>query len=135
MFRIDPKTGIIKTIRGLDYEKENQYILIIGTVENTSNLLGSTTKVVINVQVLIVAILLWLKNFYYFINTNYIDLFLYTIIQRLIIISYYIFDENKRKKIGKKLREHNEIVHNLNCYNFVRFKVSTWQYWVRLFQR
>ena len=58
MFRIDPKTGIIKTIRGLDYEKENQYILIIGTVENTSNLLGSTTKVVINIQVLIAAIFL-----------------------------------------------------------------------------
>ncbi|XP_034178861.2 cadherin 99C isoform X3 [Osmia lignaria lignaria] len=51
LFSIDPKTGVIKTIRGLDYERENQHILIIGTVENTSDLPGSTTKVVVNVQV------------------------------------------------------------------------------------
>ncbi|XP_076395319.1 cadherin 99C isoform X2 [Megachile rotundata] len=50
LFSIDPKTGVIKTIRGLDYERENQHILIIGTVENTSDLPGSTTKVVVNVQ-------------------------------------------------------------------------------------
>lgn len=50
MFNIDPKTGAIKTIRGLDYERESQHVLIIGTVENTSNLPGSTTRVVINVQ-------------------------------------------------------------------------------------
>lgn len=51
LFSIDPKTGIIKTIRGLDYESQNQHVLIIGTEENTSDLPGSTTRVVINVQV------------------------------------------------------------------------------------
>lgn len=51
LFSINPTTGVIKTIRGLDYEKEPQHILIIGTEENTSNLPGATTKVVINVEV------------------------------------------------------------------------------------
>ncbi|KAL2738583.1 cadherin-99C-like isoform X2 [Vespula maculifrons] len=50
LFAIDPKNGVIKTIRGLDYERENQHILIVGTVENTSDLPGSTTRVVVNVQ-------------------------------------------------------------------------------------
>ncbi|XP_031829501.1 cadherin 99C isoform X2 [Nomia melanderi] len=50
LFSIDPKTGVIKTIRGLDYERENQHILIIGTEENTSDLPGSTTRIVVNVQ-------------------------------------------------------------------------------------
>lgn len=51
LFSIDPKTGVIKTIRGLDYERDSQHILIIGTLENISDLPGSTTRVVINVQV------------------------------------------------------------------------------------
>lgn len=51
LFAIDQRTGVIKTTRGLDYERENQHILIIGTVENTSDLPGSTTRVVVNVQV------------------------------------------------------------------------------------
>lgn len=50
LFSIDSKTGVIKTIRGLDFERESQHVLIIGTVENTSNLSGATTRVVINVQ-------------------------------------------------------------------------------------
>lgn len=50
LFGIDPKKGIIKTIRGLDYERETQHILVIGTLENTSNLPGASTRVVINVQ-------------------------------------------------------------------------------------
>lgn len=50
LFSIDPKTGIIKTIRGLDFERESQHVLIIGTEENTSSLPGTTTRVVINVQ-------------------------------------------------------------------------------------
>ncbi|OXU31282.1 hypothetical protein TSAR_011025 [Trichomalopsis sarcophagae] len=50
LFSIDPKTGIIKTIRGLDYERETQHVLIVGTEENTSSLPGATTRVVINVQ-------------------------------------------------------------------------------------
>lgn len=51
LFAIDQRTGVIKTTRGLDYERESQHILIIGTVENTSDLPGSTTRVVVNVQV------------------------------------------------------------------------------------
>ncbi|XP_054015631.1 cadherin-99C isoform X1 [Hylaeus anthracinus] len=50
LFGIDPKTGVIKTLRGLDYERESQHILIVGTEENTSDLPGSTTKVIVNVQ-------------------------------------------------------------------------------------
>lgn len=51
IFEIDEKTGIIKTIRGLDYEKEKQHILIVGTLENTGDLPGSTTRVIVNVEV------------------------------------------------------------------------------------
>lgn len=68
LFAIDPKTGIIKTIRGLDYERENQHILIIGTVENTSDLPGSTTKVVVNVQVSIAKFLQLIFNLLQFSN-------------------------------------------------------------------
>ncbi|XP_015117521.1 cadherin-99C [Diachasma alloeum] len=50
LFSIDPKTGVIRTNRGLDYERDSQHILIVGTLENTSDLPGSTTRVVINVQ-------------------------------------------------------------------------------------
>ena len=50
LFAIDPRSGILKTIRGLDYERESQHVLIIGTLENTSDLAGATTRVVVNVQ-------------------------------------------------------------------------------------
>lgn len=49
-FRIDSKTGEIYTLRGLDYERENQHILIIGTVENEGVGSGATTKVIIDVE-------------------------------------------------------------------------------------
>lgn len=51
LFRIEESTGAIFTTRGLDYEKENQHTLIIGTLENMSSEEGSTTKVVVNVEV------------------------------------------------------------------------------------
>lgn len=51
LFRIDENTGTIHTSRGLDYEKDNQHVLIIGTLENMSNKKGSTTKVIVNVEV------------------------------------------------------------------------------------
>lgn len=51
LFRIDPTTGAIYTIRGLDFEKEQQHVLLIGTLENLSNEVGSTTKVIVNVKV------------------------------------------------------------------------------------
>ncbi|XP_011338456.1 cadherin-99C isoform X1 [Ooceraea biroi] len=50
LFSIDSKTGVIKTIRGLDYESQSQHVLIVGTEENASDLPGSTTRVVVNVQ-------------------------------------------------------------------------------------
>ncbi|PSN56931.1 Cadherin-99C [Blattella germanica] len=50
LFAIDPKTGIITTTRGLDYEKESQYILIVGTVENSGTQPGATTRVIVNVK-------------------------------------------------------------------------------------
>lgn len=49
LFSIDPKTGIITTTRGLDYEKESQYILVVGTLENPGTGPGATTRVIINV--------------------------------------------------------------------------------------
>jgi protocadherin-15 len=51
LFKIDKKTGEIKTARGLDYESENQYTLVVGTEENPSLRPGATTKVVVMVEV------------------------------------------------------------------------------------
>lgn len=50
LFRIEENTGAIYTTRGLDYEKDNQHVLIIGTLENMSSSNGSTTKVVVHVE-------------------------------------------------------------------------------------
>ncbi|XP_050294063.1 cadherin-99C isoform X2 [Anthonomus grandis grandis] len=50
LFRIDEKTGAIYTTRGLDYEKDQQHVLVIGTLENMSNEKNSTTKVVVDVE-------------------------------------------------------------------------------------
>lgn len=56
MFSIDRKTGVVKTLRGLDYERENMYVLIVGTEENNSNDEGSTIKVYVDVEVNILII-------------------------------------------------------------------------------
>lgn len=50
LFRIDEKTGAIYTTRGLDYEKDQQHVLVIGTLENMSNEKNSTTKVIVDVE-------------------------------------------------------------------------------------
>ncbi|XP_056636781.1 cadherin-99C [Diorhabda sublineata] len=50
LFRIEENTGAVYTTRGLDYEKDNKHVLIIGTLENMSSSNGSTTKVVIHVE-------------------------------------------------------------------------------------
>lgn len=50
LFKIDPRTGTIYTTRGLDFERDNQHTLIIGTMENPTNEKGATTKVIINVE-------------------------------------------------------------------------------------
>ncbi|XP_030756707.1 cadherin-99C [Sitophilus oryzae] len=50
LFRIDEKTGAIYTTRGLDFEKDDRHVLIIGTLENMSNEKNSTTKVIVDVE-------------------------------------------------------------------------------------
>ena len=50
LFSVDPLTGIVKTIRGLDFEKRSQYTLIIGTMENDSNDPRATCVLQITVQ-------------------------------------------------------------------------------------
>lgn len=50
LFSINSQTGIIRTLRGLDYERETQYILVVGTLENRGIQPGDTTRVIINVQ-------------------------------------------------------------------------------------
>ncbi|KAI4458345.1 fat atypical cadherin-related [Holotrichia oblita] len=51
LFRIDENSGAIYTTRGLDYEKDSEHTLIIGTLENMSDTKGSTTKVIVKVEV------------------------------------------------------------------------------------
>ena len=53
-FRIDPQSGIVRTRRALDYERQAHYVLVIGTLENTdlSDPQGTTTLYV-NVQVVL----------------------------------------------------------------------------------
>lgn len=50
LFRIDPRSGAIFTTRGLDFEKDNQHVLIVGTLENPTNEKGSTTRFIVNVE-------------------------------------------------------------------------------------
>nr|CAD7426011.1 unnamed protein product [Timema monikensis] len=49
LFAIDPRTGVVTTTRGLDYERESQYILVVGTLENSGTQPGATTRVIVNV--------------------------------------------------------------------------------------
>lgn len=51
MFSIDSSDGTIRTLRGLDYESEPEYELVIGTVENNTTHKGSTTTVRVKVLV------------------------------------------------------------------------------------
>lgn len=50
LFKVDAKTGQIKTIRGLDYEKDKKHELIIGTLENKGNNDGDFIKVIVDVE-------------------------------------------------------------------------------------
>lgn len=34
LFAVDPVTGVVRTIAGLDYEKKTSHTLVIGTLEN-----------------------------------------------------------------------------------------------------
>lgn len=50
-FEIDAESGTVRTKQPLDYERQNQYILTIGTLENTDiNDPQATTTLIINVQ-------------------------------------------------------------------------------------
>lgn len=42
LFSVDPITGWVQTIRGLDYEQAKRHTLIIGTVENQNSTISST---------------------------------------------------------------------------------------------
>lgn len=53
LFTVDPQTGELKCTRGLDYERESNYTIVIGTAENQSDEPGATTKVIIQVEVII----------------------------------------------------------------------------------
>lgn len=50
MFKIDVKTGEIRTLQGLDYETEKEMKLIVGTVENTGRGAGDTIEIRISVE-------------------------------------------------------------------------------------
>lgn len=53
-FKINPQTGVIRTTRGLDYERQNTFTLIVGTEESRLSGLddspGTTAKVEITVE-------------------------------------------------------------------------------------
>lgn len=51
LFTIDPVTGDIRTTRGLDYEEDTSYELIVGTVENKGNSPGATARIFVTVEV------------------------------------------------------------------------------------
>ncbi|GBP14666.1 Cadherin-99C, partial [Eumeta japonica] len=50
LFKVNPKTGEIKTTKGLDFEKQKVHELIVGTIENDGNSAGDTIKVVVDVE-------------------------------------------------------------------------------------
>lgn len=50
LFKVDAKTGEVKTIRNLDYEADERHELIIGTLENTGNETGDFVRVVVKVE-------------------------------------------------------------------------------------
>ncbi|KAG5670886.1 hypothetical protein PVAND_001118 [Polypedilum vanderplanki] len=50
LFKIDPKSGVIKTIKGLDYEEEKIIEIIVGTAENPGRSSGDIIKVKVIVE-------------------------------------------------------------------------------------
>ncbi|CAH1727237.1 unnamed protein product [Chironomus riparius] len=49
-FKIDPKTGVIRTVKGLDYEEEKMIEIIVGTAENPGRGAGDIVKIKVNVE-------------------------------------------------------------------------------------
>lgn len=50
LFKIDPKTGVIKTVKGLDFEEEQVLEITVGTAENTGRGVGDIIKVRVLVE-------------------------------------------------------------------------------------
>lgn len=50
LFKIDSKTGVIKTVKGLDYEEEKMLEIIVGTAENDGRGPGDVIKIRIEVE-------------------------------------------------------------------------------------
>lgn len=50
LFKVDAKTGEVKTIRNLDYEADKKHELIIGTLENAGNDTDDFVRVVVMVE-------------------------------------------------------------------------------------
>lgn len=50
LFKVDAKTGQVKTIRGLDFEKDKEHELVIGTLENKGTEVGDYVKVIVEVE-------------------------------------------------------------------------------------
>lgn len=50
LFKVDAKTGEVKTIRNLDYEGDKRHELLIGTLENTANKTGDFVRVIVTVE-------------------------------------------------------------------------------------
>lgn len=50
LFKIDPKTGMIRTLKGLDYENEKTVEVIVGTAENQGRGQGDIIKIRVNVE-------------------------------------------------------------------------------------
>ncbi|XP_053680241.1 cadherin-99C [Anopheles nili] len=50
LFKVDARTGQIKTIRGLDYEKDKMHELIVGTLENNGTAPGDYIRIMVEVE-------------------------------------------------------------------------------------
>uniref|UniRef100_A0A6E8V4Y3 Cadherin domain-containing protein n=1 Tax=Anopheles coluzzii TaxID=1518534 RepID=A0A6E8V4Y3_ANOCL len=50
LFKVDARTGQIKTIRGLDYEKDKMHELLVGTLENNGTGAGDYIRVLVEVE-------------------------------------------------------------------------------------
>lgn len=50
LFKVDAKTGEVKTIRNLDYEEDKRHELIIGTLENAGNKTSDFVRLIVTVE-------------------------------------------------------------------------------------
>ncbi|KAH8294616.1 hypothetical protein KR018_000432 [Drosophila ironensis] len=50
LFKVAPKSGEVRTVKGLDYEAQKQHELTIGTIENDGNGAGDTVQLVVDVE-------------------------------------------------------------------------------------